>query len=298
MRITLASEFQNALADIQTSATQLAQWQRQVSSGKRINSPSDDPLGSVVAIQQYADIATLDRYSKAGDAVNGRLSVTDSVLSDVVTQITAARSAAAGARSSTVSSTQRATFADQLAGIRDALLADVNTMFDGSHLFSGSVTNKAPYTQDNTGTVSAYQGDDQEVSVDINRHSAVRTTYDGQALAQGGDTDDVFKVLSDLITAVKAGDGTGIDKGLTNLQSAFDRATTLQGRVGNDLQIVSEQQAQLQNFKQAATTRLSATEDADMAQAITGLSQATTAYQAALGAVARITQYSLMNYLK
>jgi flagellin-like hook-associated protein FlgL len=54
---------------------------------------------------------------------------------------------------------------------------------------------------------------------------------------------------------------------------------------------------QLQEAGRGSTARVAALEEANMAEAISGLQQGETAYNAALGAAARTTRRSLFDYL-
>ena len=86
--------------------------------------------------------------------------------------------------------------------------------------------------------------------------------------------------------------------GLGALDRAFQRATRAQGRLGADDRGVADAVTQLNRLRLASESRRSASEDANMAEAITRLSEADTAYRAALAAVSREERQSLLDYLK
>ena len=81
------------------------------------------------------------------------------------------------------------------------------------------------------------------------------------------------------------------------LQRAFDRATQTQSTVGTSLRAILDHTAQLEEAGRAAKARVATLEEANMAQAISGLQQSEIAYNAALGAAARTTRRSLFDYL-
>jgi flagellar hook-associated protein 3 FlgL len=128
--------------------------------------------------------------------------------------------------------------------------------------------------------------------LDIDRNRAVAVTFDGDALV-----DTLFADLDALVTAIRSGDGAGMQAGMQQLQAAFERATAMQSRVGNDLSDLDEQQLRLDQMKRASETRRSGLEDANLAEAITNMSQAETAHSAALKAVAAANRPSLLDYL-
>jgi flagellar hook-associated protein 3 FlgL len=192
---------------------------------------------------------------------------------------------------------QREAAALDLEARRDTIFSDMTTSFNGSYVFSGSASTVAPYAK-TAGTVSAYAGSNQEMEVDVDENRSVRVAFDGQQITQGSDTSDIFVAFDDLIAAVRAGDGPGISQGMQALKRMFDRVSTAQGRVGADMRTIDEQKVRLDDMKRASAARLGELENANMAEAITGMQQADAAYRAALGAASAATKVSLMDYLR
>jgi flagellar hook-associated protein 3 FlgL len=295
MRVTFSSGFAGALHAINDTAGDLVEAQRQVSSGRRLQGPSDDPSAASAAVVEYSELAVTDQYRQATDTVSARLSVIDTVLQSIVDQITAAKTAVQSGRG-TVPEAQREAAADSLLAARDSLLAAVNTQYRGVFLFSGAAATTQPYSK--TGdTVSAYQGASTVVQVDIDRQTAVDAVVDAGSLFQGSDPEDLFAVLDDLAAALRSGDSTAVASGSAALDRAFDRVNRGLGKIGADMALVAAQQGQLDARTLASKARLSALEDVNLAQAITEMNRAETAYQAALGAVSRTTRLSLLDYL-
>lgn len=292
MRITFASTYRNASDQLARTAEELAKRQNEVTSGKRVLVPSDDPSAMVGMVSSRAELGTLDRYKSASDSVTSRLTVADTVVSDILLKIQQASATLTSAQGSVVNDTQREAIADELRGIRDGIYTSMVTQFRGTYLFSGTQTTTSPYGKNPDGSVTAYQGNTSSTSVDVDRQTAVQTTFDGNATAQG-----LFTTLESLITAVTAADGPTMATGAVQLSAAFDRFTKFQTQVGTDLAALDDKRASLDTAKRAAKARLSSEEDANMVDAITGLTQAETAYKAALGATSTIARLSLLDYL-
>ena len=211
---------------------------------RRLNALSDDPSSTVGAIISRAEVGRIDSYVRATDSVEARLSIVDSVFNEVITQLTAGLTTVIGARGSEVQPEAREAYAIQLEGIRDTILADVKTQFNGTYLFSGAASTTAPYTKTG-GVVSAYQGSATDVEIDIDRSTAVQVSQNGDELLRGGDANDLFVELDLLITAIRTGDSVGMETGTAALNRAFDRATALQSQVGIDLHTTLEQRLRL-----------------------------------------------------
>jgi flagellar hook-associated protein 3 FlgL len=299
MRLTFEAMHRNAQEGIESASTRLMEFQRQVSTGKRIERPSDDPSATLGSIGEHNETAAIDQYARTTDTIGSRLAVVDTVLSDLILQIERAQVASASARGSSKTQSQRDAAATELEGIRDMVLGNMTTAFNGAYLFSGSNSTVPPYSRVTpNGPVSAYAGSTSELLVDVDQQRAVKMTFDGQTLTQGSDANDIFVEFDALIAAVRAGDDTGIGAGMAALQRMFDRVTTAQGRVGADLRTIDEHKLRLDGLKRASAKRISALEDTNMAEAISGMAQADAAYRAALGAASTVTRQSLMDYLR
>ena len=127
MRVTLLSAVREAEIRLQRVEQELATRTQELSSGRRLNKLSDDPLDSANAIIKRGEATRIDSYERAADSVDSRLSIVDSLLSDVISLITAAQTSAVASRSGAVTAEQREAYAGAIEGIRDTILADVNT---------------------------------------------------------------------------------------------------------------------------------------------------------------------------
>jgi len=296
LRVTFNGQFRDATTNVERASERLLQFQRQVSSGRRLDRVSDDPSGASAALGERTKIAQIDQYTRSTDSAYSRLTVLDTVLSDMVTKLTAAQVAATSALGTTPTDAQRTAAAEQLDGLKAALLDDFNTSLQGNYLFAGTKSTTKPYVASG-GTVAAYAGSSTEIQVDIEQDRAVTVSFDGGAITKGSDTTDVFAIMDGLIAAVNAADSTAINSGIAALQNVFGRVTAVQSRVGAAMQTLDAEKVLLSATKIASSERLSKLEDTNMAEAITGMQQADTAYKAALGAAAAAAKVSLMDYL-
>ncbi len=296
MRITFNTEYAGINDNLTRVAQRMGMFQEQLSSGRRLNQVDDDPAGAAVAVAEHGVLSAVDRYKGATDSTNARLSVVDSALNDIIAQLTAAKTAAASA-SGSVGAPQRQAAVDQLQGIKEALVSDLNISYRGTFLFSGTKATTAAYSI-TSGTVSLYQGNANTASIDVDRAFSIQATFDGQSITKGSDASDVFAEIDTLIAAIQAGDATGISAGIDAIDRAFSRTTQFQTAVGTSLARIGAQNIRLDALKQTATTRLSTVEDANIAEAATGLTAAQTAQRAALAAASTVNQLNLMDFLK
>jgi flagellar hook-associated protein 3 FlgL len=296
-RVTSNTLFRNSLRDIQRTAEAFARAQQQVSSGRRLQQASDDPAAATIGLRERAEIRAVDRYREANDSVDSRLRVTDTVLSDIISSITTAQTRAASGRTTVLTPQQREAVALEIEGSKEAIFTAINTSYRGIYLFAGADNTAAPYTRAGA-TVSAYQGDADIVHVDVSRTSSAAVTVDGGSLMQGSASSDLFQSLDALAAAVRAGDMTAIDSGLTELEQAFNRATSAQSRVGATLSALPAEKARLDQLRRASDSRRSQAEEISLAEAISEMSRADQAQKVAIAAAGTSQKASLMDYLR
>lgn len=295
MRITFRS-LHDGVAAVSEAADQFIRSQQQVETGKRLLAPSDDPAGMMRVIEGKTDIARIDSYTRSGDTSGARLAFMDTILSDIVDKLTAAKVSAASARGTTADANARATIAASMQGLRDGLLSDINSTFRGSAVFSGTEVKQQSYVM--VAGAWTYQGDSTDVTVDIGDNRSVTIGINGESIGRGSDATDLFTEMDKLIVAIQAADEAGMDAGMAALDRAFERAIRTQSRVGVDEKSIEDERGRLTDLRLASFKRVSDDENADLAQAVTEMTEAQTAYQAALQAVGSASRVSLLDYLR
>jgi flagellar hook-associated protein 3 FlgL len=236
---------------------------------------------------------------EAANSVTSRLTVIDTALSDIVETVTQARSTALSARGTGRTPLEREAAAQALIGLRDQVFDALNTQFRGVYVFAGTASSTAPYSRDAGGNiVGTYNGTADENQLDVDMGRSVKVTYNGESLAKGSATDDIFTVFDDLIAEVRSGSSDGIGNGEQALKGAFERISTVQTAVGTQMQGIEQHKVRLGEVKLLAQTQLDSAENVDLAAAITGMTQAEAAYRAALGAASKTNSVSLMDFVR
>ncbi len=298
MRTTFSGLSREMSAGLETASRRLATYQRQVSSGRRVVTPSDDPSAAARAVTAHGEQSVIERYAQSAATTSGRLTVVDSTLSGIVETLSRAQVAAMSTAGSMALPSQREAAARELTGLRDALFEDLNLSYQGIRIFGGSASSTAPFTKDAAGVVSSYAGNGTELTVEIDRSRSVTVTFDGSRLTQGSEATDVFAVFETAITAAGSGDSAGLAGALAGLSRAFERATALQGEVGNAMRAIEVEEERRQVRRETNAASIANLEEADMVHAITGMNNADTSYRAALGAAASALRVSLLDYLR
>jgi flagellar hook-associated protein 3 FlgL len=302
-RITSQMTAQTMLADINQALDRVNTTQQQLSTGKRINQPSDDPYGTSLALQLQGQLSSLTSYSNNITDGTGWTEAANTAVSDVTNAVQRVRELVIKASNGSQSQADMQASASEVKQLIDEIKQDANTQYNGQYIFSGSATSTAPYqsgTSDayagNTGQVNREIGPNTPLTVNANLSGVLGTgqTTPGQPAGDGLLLNTLRNIADDMYSGNASALG-GTD--LTKLDSNFNSLTGLAANVGatqNRLQMAASRILSLQT---SDTQALSNTQDVDMAKAEIDFSTEQAALQAALSAGAHIVQQSLMNFL-
>jgi len=151
------------LNQVQFDQAALFRIQMQLSTGKRFQSPSDDPIAAMRVISLQRLLQRKDQMKANLTTSQSYLSVTDSALSSVSDLVAEARGATIGVIGTTATDTQRSAAAQQVDQILTQLLNTGNQQFRGRYLFAGSAGAVQPFQLAGTRLVE-YTGNEQRMS--------------------------------------------------------------------------------------------------------------------------------------
>ncbi|MGD0823189.1 MAG: flagellar hook-associated protein FlgL [Terriglobales bacterium] len=271
------------------------QAELQISTGKSVNEPSDNPTAAALLVENNDQATFTAGYLESISVVQGQLATADSTLSSINTALQQALSLGVEAANGTESASDQAAIANQLQGIQTQILSLANTTYEGNYLFGGTVTNTAPFVlggDDGSGVAYSGNTDVNEVSIGTGYNLAVNVPGSQLFLAPGN---SVFLAVNNLIQAVQT--NTGIGTAVNALSSATSYLSGQAVFYGN----ATDQTQSETNYLNAAKLQISQQQTtlggADLAAAATNLSQAQTDNQAAIAAIAKLSQDNLFNYL-
>jgi len=300
-RITTQMTTASVLASINGVQDQLATTQQQLSTGKRINAPSDDPYGTSLAIQLKNDLQGLSNYNNAVTDGTAWASAADTSLTNVMSMLQRAQELTVQASNGDESATDLSSTADEVDQLADAIKQEANTQYNGQYVFSGTATGTQPYSN---ATGDVFQGNTAAVTRQIGPGSTLQVNVDISSLLGSGTSANDGKLLNTLRTIaadMRSGNSSGVadlsSNQLTNLQNSLNSLEQLQANVGAAQNRLSMAQTRIQGLQNSDTAALSNDEDVDMAKAVTTFSSEQAAFTAALKAGANIVQSSLMDFL-
>ncbi len=295
MRVTTLQARDQRIADVMRDEQRLEETQSQVSTGKRIQRPSDAPDDIATLLQTDSDVAALTRQRAGADAALPTMQASDAALGNIATALQQARTLTQQANNSTISADQRQTIAGQIAQVQSQILSLANTQVDGRYIFAGTKSDAAPFT---AGPPVTYTGNNTPLELSLAAGAQFSISVPGQALLNARAGTDLFQNLTALESAVRSGDAQGMATGLSTLDDDLNNVTRQQADIGAREQYVQMLRQQSDANLTATQSRQSQLENVDLAAAILDEKTAENANQAALAMAGRVGQISLLNYLQ
>jgi flagellar hook-associated protein 3 FlgL len=291
MRVTAGMSQRHVLTDLRRVQERLATAQDQVSSGKRIEKPSDDPLGAERAMRLNDQLESTTAYRTAVSESRSWLDATDTALGSLSDIVQRARELTLQAANGSTTPAGRQSIKLEIDQLTEQAKTTLNGAFDGRHLFSGTATDTPPYS---TATGDAYQGDAAPVVRQIGPGVSVQVNMTGDDVLSG-----LLPTLRTLSAHLASNDVASLGTSdLRALDTGFDTLTAKQAQVGAITNRVDAAGQRLDDVYDVTNAFLSKTQDADLPQALTDLSAQQNALQAALRGGASLIQQSLMDFLR
>ncbi|MCW2984224.1 MAG: flgL [Conexibacter sp.] len=313
MRVTNNMVSDRVIADLQARYAALANTQLQISTGRRVNAPSDDPTAAAQERLRESELSGIKASQDSVAGVQTRLTSMESSMESIRSVLSRANELALTGASGSYSQADRNTIANEIDQLVKSVKDAVNVKVGDDYVFSGTKSDTAPYS---TATGDAYQGDAGAVTRD---GGAGVTLQNNPSFTGIGGTTQPLTADAILGNGSAAGDGKVLDA-LTQLAAHLRGGTPadLQAIQTTDLQAIKANQTAVStavsalgamgNRATAALSRLGDLEDGttqsiddltgvDLAKAITDYSSQSAAYQASLKVGAQIIQPSLLQFL-
>lgn len=324
-RMTTSMMAGNTLATIQSNFNRLADVNKQMSSGKRMNFASDDPASSVSSMRLRKELAATEQYKRNISDANSWLATSDAAMQSVADRYTEAKTLLMNSIDGALGKQSQGALAAQLRKVAEAVMSQANSTYLGRTVFAGNSDKGLAFKTglDKNGDTLFLAAEKDEITaktVDrrIDADTTIQANVDGNKLFGTGTiewetdkvtlkTDNNPSVMNLLIEAARilespegpAGDNRLKIESIQNeLSRRFGQLQEAQSAVGSRHKQVLEAQDSVIFDLQQVKGQISDVEDIDVQQAAIAMSLASMAYQASLSSTQRVVQPSLLDYLR
>ncbi|MBW1764023.1 MAG: flagellar hook-associated protein FlgL [Deltaproteobacteria bacterium] len=298
MRVTNQMTADLITQDLYRAQQLLLDAQVKVATGKKINKPSDDPIGMGKVLDYRKIISTIDQYNE--NIVHGKnqLEFTSTILEEIEALLNQAKNWALEFGSGSDMSASAALI--EVKSLYDEIMDLANTKIGNNYMFGGHVTNSAPFSRDADYDAN-YTGDNGDITVLVGNDVQVKINANGEDIfavdGAGGGT-DAFGALERLINALGSNDSAAAFAEVANLESAIDQVQGISTETSVYYGRMKSSENFLIKYKSNIEDMLYETENMDPAQAVVEMQLQEAAYITCLETASRIIQPSLVDFIK
>ncbi|SIS46805.1 flagellar hook-associated protein FlgL [Neptunomonas antarctica] len=186
MRISTQQQYFKSIDQMQSGQAKLAGLQEQISTGKKLNTPSDDPVAAAQVLKLELELAQYEKFDDNINVTERRLVLEETILDDVNTATDRMREITIQAGNGTLSDLDRKTISNELNQLTSYVAGLMNTQdSQGEYLFAGSQGGTQPYVLEN-GRYE-YQGDDGQRQIQVGSALYMPSNDSGKYLFEAAD---------------------------------------------------------------------------------------------------------------
>ena len=302
-RVTQRMLVDRTLTNLSGHERRILNLQEQLSTGQRVNRPSDDPLAARRAVTARSEIHRNEQYIANLSAAQPFLDEAETAIETSVDILQRVNELTLQGASDTMGQTQRDQIAIEVNELLETMLSQANHETSDRFIFGGTRTRSEPFvaTRDAEGEITAvsYEGNSEKIMVEVSEGVRVPANETGDALytQTNPQSVDIFGLLVQLREDLRNGDTAGLQDRLAELDTAQDQLLVATARIGSVHNRFEHIEGNLRAINVQLEEVLSDNLDADFADVIVNLNAQSNAFTASLNASARVIQPSLLDFI-
>ena len=285
------------MRDVNRNRSEMAQIQSSLSSTKQVRFPSQDPVSFQRSRVISEDIRESKQYQSNINSGLRQSRLAQDALDKSLDDFIEMKRIIVQSSSSNYEDSDRENMADQIAGIRDSLIATFNLSYGDRYLFAGTNSNQEPFSLDATATGGvADTSNDKPLTIRAEAGVSIEISVTGTSLRDTG-SGDLFEVIGNVEQALRDNDISAINNLIPASDELINHITDVTARLGNNINRMEFMYEQYESTQITQTAEISKLVDTDYAQAISDLQRNEVAYESAMAVHTRMFNNSLLNYI-
>ncbi|MDX1807488.1 MAG: flagellar hook-associated protein FlgL [Paenisporosarcina sp.] len=297
MRVTQSMLSGNMLRNLSNSYSKMGELQNQITTGKKVNRPSDDPVVAMKGIALRSSLEKVEQFQRNLGEVHNLLDSSDDALDKVGSAMQRVNELIVQASSDTSTNDDRKKIESEIAQIRSHIQNIANTKVGDKYIFSGTTTTTPLF--DGTGYPTGPTPDTDPLKKNIEIE-----IFDGVKMKVNTNGIDVFRdidnMLGEITTKMKTGSASGSEYStyLTKISDQMNVVLTSRADIGARQNRAELMDNRLDSQSVIATKQMSENEDIDYEKSITEMITQESVHRAALSVGAKIIQPSLADFIR
>lgn len=276
----------SSISSMQATNSQLADYQNQISTQKKIQQPSDDPVASQQIDTLRRNLSGNTAYQKNIKTATAVSDQSNAALSDISTQLSSIQNKLQQAMNGTNSSSTRDILAKEVSSATDQI---------NSYKTTTDTNGNALFPTDSSQLISYPVGDNRSVAATLTQTQVFNFT--ASSGSNSGSSVDLSTLLENTQTAIKNNDSSAMGDALNQIQDAISHMSDAQGQQSVLATEISDQDNRLSDQAVTLKSTKSSYEEIDYAEVYSKFTASETQQNAEWAALARVTSSSLFDKL-
>ncbi len=297
-RVTLETLVNSTLTSVQKSTSNMSRLQEQISTGKKINRPSDDPAATRKILSLRTDGLRLDQYTSNIQTATSALGFNESTLNTVADALQRIVELTMQGVSDTAGQETRNINAGEINQILDTVLQSANSKRLGSYIFSGTETTTKPFeiSRNSKGEIDnvTYNGNSENIEYNIGPNSNARVNQTGNEIFMNT---DLFGAVIRVRDNLADGTITFARAELDNLETAAQNIRNSIAKAGGIASTLELSSNRIEQTRLSLRETIASSESADIAETILKLTEQQSIFEASLASSSYIFRTSILNYI-
>ncbi len=297
-RVTLETFVNSTLTSVLKSTSNMSKLQEQITTGKKINRPSDDPAGTRKILSLRSDGLRLDQYASNIQTATSALNHNESNLNTIANALQRITELSIQGVSGTAGQETRNINAGEINQLLETILQSANSKRLGSYVFAGTETTTQPFvaTRNSAGKIESitYNGNREKIEYNIGPNTNAQVNQTGAEIFMDADLfGAIIRERDSLATGAISFARTELD----NLESAAENIRNSIAKTGGIASTLELSGNRIDQTKLSLRETLASTESADIAETILKLSEQQSIFEASLASSSYIFRTSILDYL-
>ncbi|CQR46398.1 Flagellar hook-associated protein 3 [Paraliobacillus sp. PM-2] len=304
MRVTQSMLSNNMLRNLSNSYSNLDKYMDQLSTGKKINRPSDDPVIAMKGMNYRSQVSSVEQYERNLSEVHNWMDNSDAALDETTQALQRLRELAVQASNGTYEEGQRKNIAEEVDQLKNHLVEIANTKVNNKYIFNGTNTTGTedasgevhpPVRTDDNGNVTTVASNNDSVMIEVISGTKIKTNITPENVFNQDLFDDI-QAFSNALKSDASDEALGDHIGVidTHIDQTVNERADLGARM-NRVELIEDR---LENQSISANKMMSDNEDADLEEVIIKLTTQESVHRAALSAGSRVIQPTLLDFLR
>jgi len=302
MRITNNMLIDNMLSNLNRNLNRVSKYQNQLSTGKKISLPSDDPIVASRALKLRTDVAEIKQFRRNVNDAMSWMEITEATLAQIGEIMQRVRELTVDASNGTKTPDDLDKIKAEVEQLKIQMTHLANATYSGRYIFSGFKTDKPLMDENGNFLIDVSKGEQIFYEIGIGDDIDINVTgcdlfNDGSPQVIAGEKSSLISIFDGLISSLESGDVIAVGDQLGEIDKAIENILRVRSAVGARMNRLELTANRLDDDNINFTKLMSKNEDVDIAEAIMHLMNEMNVYNASLSVGAKVIQPTLVDFL-